>query len=299
MKGQAMGSEEQGPATALEERLERGEVVFYPVCPFPLPQGDDRLFLLEQKLGSRAHKNISYDPRHGIAAGFHKQSPEQSARVRRMLASFSETATAWLARTLPRYAQTWILDRVSYRPEEEATRVLRHKARNDLLHVDAFPSRPTHGKRILRLFANVNPTDPRIWVTSEPFAKLLARYGEQAGLPGKRGPGFLERVQESVIGVFRPASRHRSAYDSFMLRFHDFLKDNDEFQERGKKRFWSFPPNSAWISFTDTTSHAVLRGRYALEHSYFVPATELALPDESPAALLAKACGKPVLERAA
>jgi hypothetical protein len=84
-----------------------------------------------------------------------------------------------------------------------------------------------------------------------------------------------------------------------MLHFHDFLKSNDQFQERGKKHFWSFPPNSVWLSFTDATSHAVLRGRYALEHSYFVPPSSLALPDESPAALLEKACGMPVLRQAA
>jgi hypothetical protein len=200
---------------------------------------------------------------------------------------------------LPRYAQGWILDRVSFRPVEEATRKLRHKARNDLLHVDAFPSRPTNGQRILRLFVNVNPVDSRIWVTSEPFAKLLERYGARAGLPGRHGPRLLERLQDSMTLLFRAGRRKRSAYDSFMLRFHDFLKDSEEFQVRGSKRFWSFPPNSAWLTFTDTTSHAVLRGRYALEHSYFVAPSALALPDESPAALLAKACGVAVLNRAA
>ena len=37
---------------------------------------------------------------------------------------------------------------------------------------------------------------------------------------------------------------------------------------------------------TDACSHAALRGRYALEHSYFVDPKVLALPGESPAALL-------------
>ncbi|HEY1860937.1 MAG TPA: Kdo hydroxylase family protein [Gemmataceae bacterium] len=299
MSGQPCARGFQPPASPLEMRLERGEVVFFPVSPFSLPEGDDRLFLLEQRLASRAHKNISFDPRRKTAAGFHNQSPEQAERLRSLLASFSETATNWLAQTLPRYAQCWELDRVSYRPEEEATRRLRYKARNDLLHVDAFPSRPTQGWRILRLFANVNPVDPRIWVTSEPFAKLLERYGEAAGLPGRRGPGWVEQVQQRMIGLFRPGRRRRSAYDSFMLRFHDYLKANDHFQERGKKQFWSFPPNSVWLTFTDTASHAVLRGRYALEHSYFVSPAALGLPDESPAALLTKACGMSVLERAA
>jgi hypothetical protein len=84
-----------------------------------------------------------------------------------------------------------------------------------------------------------------------------------------------------------------------MLRFHDFLKANDDFQEHGPKRYWEFQPGSAWLVFTDTASHAVLRGRFALEHSYFVPPEALVLPDESPPALLARACGRPVLPAAA
>jgi hypothetical protein len=284
---------------ALEERLERGEVIHYPVCPFPLPQGDDLSFLLEQRLGGRVHKNISYDPTTGKAGGFHRQSGVQAERLRSMLASFAESATTWLARTLPRYARSWQRDRVSYRPEEEATRKMRLTARNDLLHVDAFPSRPTQGHRILRLFANINPAEPRIWVTSDPFAKLLARYGEEVGLSAGCRPGWLDRLQQGMMRLFRKGRRRRSTYDSFMLRFHDFLKANDDFQEHTPKRFWNFQPGSAWMVITDTASHAVLRGRYALEHSYFVSPKDLKLPAESPPALLERACGYPVLERAA
>src|SRR5205807_1350289 len=130
----------------------------------------------EQRLAGRAHKNISYNPDGHKVAGFLRQQAGQAERLRHILSAFSRSATAWLAGTLPAYARAWRLDLVSFRPEEEATRRLRLKARNDLLHVDAFPSRPTHGHRILRLFANVNPTEPRVWMTSEPFAKLLERY---------------------------------------------------------------------------------------------------------------------------
>ncbi|HZT80029.1 MAG TPA: Kdo hydroxylase family protein [Gemmataceae bacterium] len=287
------------PDAGLEERLERGEVVYYPVCPFPAPEGEDRAFLLAQELGSRAHKNISFDPHTGRASGFRRRSRSESARLRDLLAGFSATATAWLARALPRYTRHWRLDMVSYRPLEEATRRLRLKARNDLLHVDAFPSRPTNGWRILRLFVNVNPADPRIWVTSEPFARLFARYGAAAGLPGAAGESLVRQLSQGVLRLFHPRRVSRSAYDAFMLRFHDYLKAHDDFQEHGPKRFWSFAPGSAWLAMTDTCSHAVMRGRYALEHSYFISPDDLALPDESPAAILERACGRPVLDRAA
>lgn len=287
-----------GADAALARRLERGEVVYFPVCPFSLPRGDDLRFLLEQRLASRAHKNISYTPRTGRAHGFRRTGAMQSERLHGLLAAFSATATSWLADVLPCYARAWRLDQVTFRPEEEATRRLRLTSRNDLLHVDAFPSRPTGGSRILRLFANVNPTEPRVWATSEPFPRLLERYGRVVGLPD-RPRTWRAALRRRVLGIFRKAERKRSTYDEFMLRFHDFLKRNEDFQERCPKRIWQFPPGSAWVVMTDVASHAALRGRFALEHSYFVAPQTLALPEESPPVLLQRACGRPVLRQAA
>ena len=185
---------------------------------------------------------------------------------------------------------------------------MRLRARNDLLHIDAFPTRPTNGWRILRCFVNVNPSEPRIWMTSLTFPQLLERYGVIAGLPHDSHLGRFawRRLATGLMGQLqarlspRLASRTSwSAYDLYMLRLHHFLKTNDEFQERGPKRLWRFPPGSAWLALTDTCSHAVLRGQYALEHSYFIAPGALALPDQSPAALLARACGREILDRAA
>jgi len=286
-----------GAAGALEERLERGEVIYFPVCPFPLPEGEDRVFLLQQELASKAHKNISYSPKTEKVGGFRRCSQYQAERLQKLFGFFSRWVTDWLSQTLPRYAGQWRLDQVSFRPVEEATRQLRLTARNDLLHVDAFPSRPTNGHRILRVFANINPTEPRIWVTSDNFGKLLERYGKEVGLPAPGG--VLDQIHARMIRLFRPGKPPRSPYDAFMLRFHNFLKGNSEFQEKGSKRLWSFPPGSAWMVLTDTCTHAALRGRYALEHSYFIAPEALARPEESPAALLQKACGAPVLLKAA
>jgi hypothetical protein len=106
-------------------------------------------------------------------------------------------------------------------------------------------------------------------------------------------------VSEGVLGLFRPGKARRSAYDNFMLRFHDYLKKNDDFQERGPKRLWTFLPGAVWVAMTDTCSHAVLRGRYALEHSYFIAPSTQALPQESPPALLEAACTAARVSRAA
>src|SRR5260370_38911245 len=124
------------------------------------------------------------------------------------------------------------MDRVSYRPLEEATRKVRLRARNDLLHVDAFPTRPTNGWRILRVFVNVNFTEPRVWVPTDPFARLLERYGANAGLP-TRGftVGKALQLLREVPRLFRSGRRKRSEYDAFMVRFHNYLKANEHFQE--------------------------------------------------------------------
>jgi hypothetical protein len=292
--------EQTQPASAvlpIEEQLENCEVVYFPRAPFALPEGEDRRFLLSQKLGTGS-KNISFNPDNGRVQGFQRRSSAETERLRDLLAAFSRQVTGGMAQGCPSYTRGWRLDQVSFRPVEEATRQLRLKARNDLLHVDAFPSRPTGGQRILRCFANVNPSEPRIWVTSESFRALLARYGREVGLPGKGALAtWGRRACQQVLQLFRPG-RKRTAYDAFMLRFHDFLKANEEFQERCRKRCWAFPPGSAWVVFTDAVTHAALRGRFALEHSYFVRPEVLLWPHRSPAALLEQACGISVLQAA-
>jgi hypothetical protein len=284
------------PPTATEqnlaERLERGEVLYYPQPPFALPAGSDLEFLLQQELGTLAHKNISYNPTTKAVSGYVRKGGGQTDRMERIFGAFSAAVTLWMTRTFPRYSEAWQPDRCSFRPQEEATRRLRLTARNDLLHVDAFPGRPSKGCRILRVFANINPIEPRVWVTSEPFARLLDRFGHSAGLPAMGG-GWLRHLRRGLLRLFHPKEARRSTYDAFMLRFHDFLKANEDFQDRGPKRLWSFPPGSVWLAMTDTCSHAVLRGRYALEHSFFISSTTLFLPDESPPALLAAACAAP------
>jgi 3-deoxy-D-manno-oct-2-ulosonic acid (Kdo) hydroxylase len=282
----------------MAQRLERGEVIHFPAAPFPLPEGIDHALLLDLRVAPFS-KNISYDPATGRAHGFLQTSPVQAEAVRGIFARFSRDVTAWLSRALPRYAATWKPDRGSYRPEEEATRRLRQTARNDLIHVDAFPNRPTQGYRILRVFANINPSEPRVWVTSEPFARLLERYGAAAGLPGTHHAGWLKDFGKNLLRALRPGRERYSIYDRFMLRFHDYLKTNDQFQERTPKRRWEFGPGAVWLAMTDACSHSVLRGRFALEHSYFIAPEALALPDDSPPALLQKACAARPRSRAA
>lgn len=272
--------------TSLEQRLERGEIVTFEPCPIALPAGDDHTFVLQQQLSSAAHKNISYNPANGALSGYRQQSREQVERLQRLMHEFSAGVIAWLAQQLPSYASAWQPDRASLRPEEEATRRLRLTARNDLLHFDAFPSRPTGGQRILRLYVNINPTDDRVWMTSDTFSKVLEKYGVAVGLPQQHAGTWVHRLGAGILGLFQPTVLERTEYDEFMLRLHHFLKTNEAFQEHAPRKLWHFKPGTAWLLFSDAVSHAELRGQYALEHSFFVSPQTLALPEEAPAALV-------------
>ena len=82
---------------------------------------------------------------------------------------YSQRSSKFLDELLTPYQGKWKLDYASYRPLEERGRPARLRARNDLPHVDAFPTRPTNGDRILRLFTNINPAQNRVWITSQTF----------------------------------------------------------------------------------------------------------------------------------
>jgi 3-deoxy-D-manno-oct-2-ulosonic acid (Kdo) hydroxylase len=281
------GSEVESDA----HRLERGEVVVFPQAPFPLPELDDRAFLLEQQLGPLVHKNISYDPATCRLGGHVRRGREQEERLRSILLNFSQSVTTWLPTVLPGYVGGIDVDRVSFRPLEEATRRLRATARNDLLHVDAFPNRPSQGRRLLRLFVNLNPTEPRVWATSEPFTRLLERFRAELDRLQPSRAGWLLDLGTTMFEILRTRESRQSEFDRFMLRLHDFLKTNEEFQERARKKILTFPPGSAWLAMTDGFSYGELRGQFALEHSFFIRNEVLGLPECAPMTQLARARG--------
>ena len=90
------------------------------------------------------------------------------------------------------------------------------------------------------------------------------------------------------------AEKAGSAYDSFMLHFHDWLKENSQFQSSAEKTRLAFPPLATWLVFTDGVPHAALSGQFALEQTFIVPPSALAAPDYAPIHVLEKLCGRPL-----
>jgi hypothetical protein len=163
------------------------------------------------------------------------------------------------------------------------------RRRNDLLHTDAFPTRPTRGARILRFFNNIHPTRTRDWVVSDPFPVLAPRYApQQIALPsagGSAGRALRSLANAAGLGYAVPSLK-RSPYDDFMMRFHNFLKENASFQAECRKEYLQFPAGSSWMVYTDMVPHAVLSGQYALEQTFLVEHQAMVSPESSPLSVL-------------
>src|SRR6476659_9974702 len=142
------------------DQLERGKVLFFSHVPFVLPDADREFLLSQKQTGSRFHKNISYRPTKDLLKGVDDNSPDLE-RMNAIMRDFSASVTKFVSQFLAPYAGKMKLDFASFRPLEEQGRDLPLHKRNDLLHVDAFPTRPTRGGRILRVFTNINPAEPR------------------------------------------------------------------------------------------------------------------------------------------
>ena len=280
------------------EQLEEGHVLLFESLPFDFPEEDRQFLIFQQQRDSHPHKNISYRPQHDLLRGFPAGENSSTHHMHEVMRRFSQNALQFLSRVLEPYASQWSLDYASFRSEAEQHRRLPLHKRDDLLHVDAFPNRPTGGGRILRCFTNINPTESRVWQTTEPFAELARKHAYSAGLAhfaDGNGPGGLQTVLQNFGRALGFKAPTQSPYDKFMLRCHNYLKENNAFQEHCGKIRLEFPPGSTWICFTDAVPHAVIYGQYAVEQTLIVPLQALLCPEKSPLRTLENLVGRPLI----
>ena len=275
-------------------QLEAGDILFFPQTPIDIPAEDLAFLLGHQQVDGAYHKNIAYRPLEDRITGFDAQDPAISERLRGIMRRYSNDVIGFLRGFLSPYGAQWKVDYASYRPEEEEGRDLSLRKRNDLLHTDAFPTRPTRGDRILRFFNNINPEKTRNWITTETFDMLVDKMragklnGGQVELPSSMTSSSAKRALARLgLGALVPSLK-RSPYDEFMMRFHNYLKENSEFQKNCPKQHWEFPPRSSWMVYTDMVSHAVLSGQFALEQTVIVSREVMVEPERSPYGVLSK-----------
>ncbi|HKT47812.1 MAG TPA: Kdo hydroxylase family protein [Candidatus Acidoferrales bacterium] len=271
--------------------LEAGHILFFPKTPFEISAAERQILLGQKQTSAAYHKNVAYRPAEDRVTGLDKSESAEAEQLRAILKRYSQSASALLDSVLVPYAGKWKLDYASYRPVEEKGRAARLHARNDLCHVDAFPTRPTNGDRILRLFTNVNPSQSRVWLTAQTFEAVGPRFAKAIGVPRAPGKDPVRRAARALGRLLRVPAARRSPYDEFMHRCHNAMKEDAEFQENSPKQRWEFPPDSTWIVFTDCTSHAVLEGQYALEQTFIVSRGAMVAPERSPVAILERLAG--------
>jgi hypothetical protein len=274
------------------ELIERGQILQFREPPFSFPVVDQEFLRNQEWTELRMHKNVSYRPGEDVLRGVSGDA-NTIERLHSILRNYSARVVEFVGDFLSPYNGKWNLDFASFRPFEEEGRDLPLHKRNDLLHVDAFPSRPTRGGRILRVFTNLNTMRPRVWNTTESFAVLAQKYAKAAGLQEiANDDSFMTRTVQNLGAKLGISAAGRTPYDMFMLRFHDFLKENTAFQNNGLKTEIAFPPFATWIVFTDCVAHAVMSGQYAIEQTFLIPPSALVAQDAAPYRVLEGIAGR-------
>jgi hypothetical protein len=215
-------------------------------------------------------------------------------RLHGIMRRYSASVAGFLTDFLGPYEHRWQLDYASCRPIEEEGRDMPLHRRNDLLHTDAFPTRPTKGRRILRFFHNIHPSRTRDWVLGEPFSSVVGKFSP-ARLALPRPDGMLSRMGKrlaSATGLATLAPQwKRTPYDEFMRRLHNAMKEDEQFQNTCSREYFQFAPGSSWMVYTDTVPHAVLAGQFALEQTLLVDPAAMVAPESAPLAVLEKMAG--------
>jgi hypothetical protein len=202
-----------------------------------------------------------------------------------MMGRYAGWAEALVLAIAPGYAGALQRARTSFRPCEIEGRALSPRKDDRRLHVDAFPSQPVQGRRILRVFANVDPEGrSRVWNVGEPFEAFAGRFAARAkaGLPGA-GP---------LLQALGLTKGRRTAYDGLMLQLHDLGKLDEAWQASAPHQRAAFAAGSSWMVFTDCTLHAALEGRHALEQTFLLSVEAMASPELSPLRVLERMTGR-------
>lgn len=268
--------------------LESGQVLYLPHLAFVLNPGEGR-FLDPHWSDGRA-KNISFDPAATDSAQALKGARGRRADLQALqglLSRFNRQASGLVEQLLPHYRPHLHSARTSLRTQAVATRKTSWREDDSRLHVDAFPSRPNNGERILRVFANVNPDGlDRIWRVGEAFPDMAAHFWPRlkAPLPGSA----------RLLKALHITKTRRSAYDHYMLGLHDAMKADLDYQRHAPQEQAPFAPGSVWLCFSDQTSHAAMSGQHMLEQTVHLPLKGMYDRSHAPLSVLEKLAARPL-----
>lgn len=261
--------------------LENGKIILFPELAFPLEQAE-KVFL-SPSFSNLKSKNISYSSATGLVRGTpYAHNPQLKA----LLARYAQYTTRLMHQLFPAYISGLQVGRTSFRPVEILGRKPKSYRKDDTrLHVDAFPTSPLQGKRILRVFTNINPHgQERVWRIGEPFAEVARQF-----YPTTRKAWW---GRSKILQALKITKSYCTEYDYLMLQIHNHMKKDTAYQKSAAQQEVRFAPGSSWIVQTDHVSHAAMSGQYVLEQTFYLPVNAMSLPELSPLRVLEKITGR-------
>lgn len=258
--------------------LEQGKVLHVPAMPFSLRS--EEISMLDPVYATKGRKNISLNPDATSLIGVDPASPAHPVLFG-LVDRYARQARQWINALFPHYRNVIKPAPTSLRLHKVEFRNSSWRKDDSRLHVDAFPSRPNHGERILRVFMNINPqTSPRVWRVGEPFEQVARHFLPRVP---RQWPGTA--WLQHRLGITK---RQRSAYDHFMLNLHDAMKADLDYQQHCQQISVDFAPGAGWICFSDQASHAVMSGQFMLEQTFFLAIADMKDPACAPLSILQK-----------
>ena len=274
----------RGPTRGVESSVESGLVLSFPHLPFVLDESERRF--LDPRWADPAAKNVSVRWPSGELRGALGDSAETEV-LRHMIVRYAEQSEAFALRLFPHYRGHLRRGNTSFRPVDVAGRELSWRKDDTRLHVDAFPSNPMDGTRLLRVFSNVHPgAEPRRWRVGEPFDAHAARY-----LPAITRPWHGSARLLHALGITK---RRRTEYDHVMLHLHDFAKADAAFQQSSPQRRVDFAPGTTWVVFSDQVLHAAMGGQHMMEQTFMLEVEAQLEPARSPLRTLERLLERPL-----
>jgi hypothetical protein len=271
------------PTHDVEAVIEDGGVLCLPDLRFELTAAEQRL--LDAGVADGSAKNVSLRGASGEVRG---ATPDNIETLRTMMLRYRTQSTALIERLFPHYRGQFTSGNTTYRPTAVEGRVTSWRKDDTRLHVDAFPSNPMHGKRLLRVFHNLNPRgEARRWRTGEPFEDFARRFLPAIPRPL---PGSAALLQALHVTKSR-----RSAYDHYMLHLHDRVKADAAYQRDAPQRSVDFAPGATWVVYSDQVLHAAMGGQFLIEQTFYLEPRALKNPASAPVAVLQRLLGRPLL----
>ena len=275
---------DDGPTRGVERVVEDGQVLSFPHLPFVLSESERRF--LDPRWADGKAKNISVRWPGAELRGALGEAADLAA-LKAMVVRYAEQSEAFALRLFPHYRGHLVRGNTSFRPVDVAGRETSWRKDDTRLHVDAFPSNPMHGTRLLRVFCNVNPNgEPRRWRVGMPFEQLARLY-----LPTIRRP---VPGSAALLQALHITKRRRTEYDHTMLLLHDRTKADAAFQQDSPQAAVNFAPGTTWVVFSDQVLHAAMGGQHMMEQTFYLPPERQHDPRASPLGVLERLMGRPL-----